>query len=601
MKHLLSHFSASLLQFKGISNPRPLLSAPLLLLQGISNPRPLLKAPRPLLAALFLPFLFTTQAWAQGVVTITYDGPTATVEIPDSVSGVILTSGNSSSVNIFSTATSQEYTYRLTGTSSDGSFTLTGSYKLQLLLDGLTLTNAHSGAAIDIQCGKNVDVELAPGTVNTLCDAPGGSQKAAFYFKGHPEFKGGGTLNVTGRTAHAISAKEEMQLKPSLGTINILGAVKDGLHCGKDAQSADHNFFEMKGGTVNITGVQGDGIDAGDYGTIRILGGTLSVNVPDGATGIKADSIVSISGGTQNIVVAGNDAKGIRACYAVNMLGGQTSILVTGDGAKGIKGKCNTDTDATATVKNAGHVNIQGGNISITALGSDYTDPQTAEVAHCMGISVDGNLQHTDGSVLITAMGPEARIFNVKGAQTLQPATFVTRWLPWCFNAYDYQYDMSAYVAVSADGQLLSDYSQVVVAAFIGDDCVGYADFPTSDYGILRIHSNDLSAQPVTFRLYDYRAATEYALTPAQTVSFTVDAAVGRPAAPLLLSYSGAYLPGDVNLDGQVGIGDIIAITNVMAGTEGSDAAAVRADVNGDGEVGIGDIIAVTNIMATAD
>ena len=54
---------------------------------------------------------------------------------------------------------------------------------------------------------------------------------------------------------------------------------------------------------------------------------------------------------------------------------------------------------------------------------------------------------------------------------------------------------------------------------------------------------------------------------------------------------------GDVNADGEVGIGDIITITNVMAG-DGTEAVIKRADVNGDGEVGIGDIISITNIMA---
>ena len=56
-------------------------------------------------------------------------------------------------------------------------------------------------------------------------------------------------------------------------------------------------------------------------------------------------------------------------------------------------------------------------------------------------------------------------------------------------------------------------------------------------------------------------------------------------------------LKGDVNGDGDVGIGDIISITNVMAG-DGTEEANNRADVNGDGEVGIGDIISITNIMA---
>ena len=54
---------------------------------------------------------------------------------------------------------------------------------------------------------------------------------------------------------------------------------------------------------------------------------------------------------------------------------------------------------------------------------------------------------------------------------------------------------------------------------------------------------------------------------------------------------------GDVNGDGQVGIGDIISVTNFMAGTSG-EVTLEQADVNGDGEVGIGDIITITNIMA---
>ena len=57
-------------------------------------------------------------------------------------------------------------------------------------------------------------------------------------------------------------------------------------------------------------------------------------------------------------------------------------------------------------------------------------------------------------------------------------------------------------------------------------------------------------------------------------------------------------LTGDVNQDGQVGIGDIVAITNVMAGITTDEVTKQRADVNGDGQVGIGDIVAITNIMA---
>ena len=64
------------------------------------------------------------------------------------------------------------------------------------------------------------------------------------------------------------------------------------------------------------------------------------------------------------------------------------------------------------------------------------------------------------------------------------------------------------------------------------------------------------------------------------------------------LEFLGRDIPGDVNNDGQVGIGDIVAVTNVMAGTVTDPAIVARANVNGDDSVGIGDIVAITNIMA---
>ena len=69
----------------------------------------------------------------------------------------------------------------------------------------------------------------------------------------------------------------------------------------------------------------------------------------------------------------------------------------------------------------------------------------------------------------------------------------------------------------------------------------------------------------------------------------------GGPSNP---GYLTLKLRGDVNVDGTVGIGDIVAITNVMAGTETNPDIVARANVNGDDAVGIGDIVAITNIMA---
>lgn len=529
--------------------------------------------------------------YAQGTVDIKFNGSTANVNVPDTVTNVIYNI-DGAKVAIVSTTTDKEYTYRVHGVSDNGSLTITGSYKLVLQLDGVALTNNSSGAAIDVQCGKNIDVVIADGTVNTLCDSYFGSQKAALYFKGHPEFKGGGTLNVTGRLGHAISAKEEMQLKPSLGIINILGAVKDGFHCGRDVNSAEHNFFEMKGGTINITNVMGDGIDCGDYGSLRIFGGSLSINVGNDATGLKADSVITVSEGSINISVNGNDSEAIRSRYAVNIDGGKTSIVVNGDGSKGIKGKCLTDTDTDATVRNGGYLNINGGTIDILAIGGNLIDKALKDTTKCMAISVDANLKQTGGDVCLTANGPEARTHNVKGAETHSGGTFVVRQAPWQFNAADYRYDMTLYAVISDNGQMLGTYDNVAVGAFIGDDCAGIAQ-PIGNILQLRVYSNDTAAQTVTFRFYNYDKQQEYALTTHETVTFQEAAAPWLPDTPLVLSTA---IKGDVNADGTVDVADISSVIDCMAGKTNVDSK--KADVNADQIVDVADIAAIIDIMA---
>ena len=188
-------------------------------------------------------------------VKILWDGSTnnATVTVDPSIKGVTYTT-NGGHVTITSTNTTSEILYVLSGVSTNGSLTLNGDYKLTMHLDSLTLTSTK-GAAIDIECGKRIELKLIKNTVNTLTDCSNGSQKAALYTKGHLEIKGKGALNVTGNTKHAIAAKEYLQLKSSLGTLNILGAPSDGLHCGRGsmlAADAEDCRFIMNGGSVNI-------------------------------------------------------------------------------------------------------------------------------------------------------------------------------------------------------------------------------------------------------------------------------------------------------------------------------------------------------------
>lgn len=334
-------------------------------------------------------------------VDIVYNGTTATVTIPSSMSGVTCSSGTSSHVVLKSTNTSTEYLYRVSGSSTNGSLTITGSYKLSVELAGVTLTSGK-GAAIDIECGKRIDVLLKDGTTNTLTDYAGGSQKGAFYTKGHAEFKGNGTLNVTGLAKHAICTKEYLLLKASVGTINVLGAVSDGIHCGKGEKATEHNYFQMNGGTLNISGCGSDCIDSDDFGCIKIKGGelTLDINQADGI-GLKADSIFTMTGGTVNLNVAGVGSEGIRSSYNAYFKNGTVKGNVSAGGAKGIRGK--SVTKITGTVLNGGNVYFSGTNVDLNVSGGLSSDGSV-----CCGIKVDKVLDQSAGDLTVTVSNNDA-------------------------------------------------------------------------------------------------------------------------------------------------------------------------------------------------
>jgi hypothetical protein len=286
-------------------------------------------------------------------------------------------------------------------------------------LKGLQLTNPK-GAAIDIECGKRIEMKLMKDTENTLADGSGGSQKAALYCKGHLEIKGKGTLNVTGNTKHAIGVKEYLQLKQSTGTINILGAVSDGLHCGKASRAADdweNCRFIMNGGTVNIANCGGDCVDADDYGSVYMNGGTLDMTVSQNSgNGVKCDSIMRMTGGVIKMNVTGTTSDGIQHNYHSYFSGGTIEGTISGNGSMGIYAKRTTKT--TDTVLKGGDIYFQGTDVNLTVSGES-----TATADDCIGIAVDGNYTQTAGNVHVTLGSPDAIGIDVLGTTTVTGGT----------------------------------------------------------------------------------------------------------------------------------------------------------------------------------
>ncbi len=302
----------------------------------------------------------------KNTVKVFYEGAKARVLVAGGVARYLTVKVSGAHVSIEqSSDLVEEITYELSGSSDDGEFYMSGSYKAVVELNGLTLTNP-SGAAINIQNGKRIDVSVQKDTENTLTDGANGTQKACLVIKGHAEFKGKGVLNVNGLTAHAIKTGEYMTMKNC--TINVKKAVNDGVHASE--------YFLMSSGTLNISGVGGDALQAEidgttntgetadhedeDSGNIYIEGGTLTLTTTGaGKKCLKSDSTVVVTDGLLTLNASGDidvsDATdpsyvaGVKAGKFVQN-GGTVNMTIRGTAGRGVS--------ADDIITNGGELNI---------------------------------------------------------------------------------------------------------------------------------------------------------------------------------------------------------------------------------------------------
>lgn len=363
-------------------------------------------------------------------VYVAYNGTSASVTGGNSL---VQASIDGAHVTLTSSATDKELTYMLSGQSDDGALVLNGSYKLTLVLNGLSLTNP-SGAAMDIECGKRIALVLADGTANALADATGGTQKSCFYTKGHVEVEGGGTLSLSGNTNHALFAKEYVELKSTTGSVTVTKAVGDGIHCGE--------YFEMKGGILSVSHIGGDGIDPDDLGNVLMKGGSIVLNIDSAdAKGIKCDSTFLLSGGSVTGTVSGNAAKGVKALL-LDVTGGCINLNVTGDPVvedyeasycTGVKadsiihvsgGEINLTCSGTANRGISADYKglFTGGNCTITnssTAGTYNTSASATDTYSGKCIDSDGNVVITGGTYTLKSTGTAGKCLTCDGALTV--------------------------------------------------------------------------------------------------------------------------------------------------------------------------------------
>ncbi len=312
-------------------------------------------------------------------VAIDMSNPTEKTEngVTVTVNGGHITANHASAKNIC---------YVVSGSTSNGSFTVVGDKKYEVKLNGVTITNPDS-AALNLLSSKRAYVVLAEGTTNTLTDGTSSqnSHKGALYCKGKLLFNGSGALEVYGNYNNAI-------------------------------HSADYIIFRS-GNNIYAKSTANHGIKANDG--IFINGGIINVEVSaEAAKGINCESDITINGGRTTVITTGNgtydtddmEAKGaaaIKADSTFTMNDGQVFLKSTGSGGKGLKADCESY--------------INGGEMYVITEGSQYK--YSNDTASPKGIKVDSNLTFNGGTVMVRTKGSNAEGIESKAVLTVNDGT----------------------------------------------------------------------------------------------------------------------------------------------------------------------------------
>ena len=265
----------------------------------------------------------------------------------------------------------EEGVYVISGSAEETTIIVEASdAKVQLVLDGVTITNTDSPAIYVKEANKvfvtTTDSENTLTVTGTFTSDGTTNTDAVIYSKDDIVLNGVGTLTIdssdngisgkddlkiTGGTYNITSASDAIEAKDSIriydGTFNI-SSKKDGLHS-ENENDTSVGYVYIEGGNFTID-VASDGIQA--TSVLMINGGTLDIEASEGLEG----TYVQINGGTINISASddGINASSKSSSYdvVIEINGGDVTIEMGSGDTDGL--------DAN------GYIYVNGGTINIT-------------------------------------------------------------------------------------------------------------------------------------------------------------------------------------------------------------------------------------------
>ncbi len=326
-------------------------------------------------------------------IYIKYNGTSATVSGDDNN----LVSISGADVTVTPTLKS---IYILSGTATDGSFRINSddnAKKVEIQLNGVSITN-NDGPAINVQSGKRTYIVANEGTYNHFIDGSTSyatsteDQKGTIFSEGELLFSGKGHVNVSSTAKNGIVSDDYIMIRPNTN-IYVKSTSGNGIK-GKEA-------LLVKGGVVNVEvsataskGLSSDGNYQQDGGrVIAITSGTGEYDSDEkdvsACSGLKADSVITINGGTLECKSTGKGGKGISTDQSLTINDGTVDVITTGS----TYSYSNSLDSKAKGIKADGNITINGGDVMVRAAGG----------SGCEGIESKKVLTISDGSVKVYA------------------------------------------------------------------------------------------------------------------------------------------------------------------------------------------------------
>ncbi|MBR1457521.1 MAG: carbohydrate-binding domain-containing protein [Oscillospiraceae bacterium] len=298
--------------------------------------------------------------------------------------------GDGVSVDGSTVTITQEGTYRLTGTLSDGQIVVDADQeaKVKLILDGVSITKTGSAAVYALSADKVILYAAAESenelrALGEFVQSDDNNVDAAVFAKCDLNLNGEGAVEISSESGHGVVSKDDLKVKG--GTWDITAAGK-GLS-GKDSVIIEDGAVSIFSGTK---GIWSGNEDDSEKGVIEISGGTVSVTAQD--DGVHSDNTVTVSGG-ELTVASGDD--GIHADNTLTISGGSVDVTKSYEGLE--TNDILISGGSVQIVASDDGVNAAGGNDGSNAFGPFGGDPFGSDSGSTLTIS--------GGTVVVDAGG----------------------------------------------------------------------------------------------------------------------------------------------------------------------------------------------------